>query len=120
MLELTFYGKQNNPEAMPVSQYCYERLAKLGFAEKVEYKELSLIIEGEEHIISAAELTKENREIFVGLVEFERQNELEKIFSQINEDPTIKEIRKEFSYIKELTMIYKNFKLDSNLYFSYE
>jgi len=120
MLELTFYDKQNNPETLPVSQYCYERLAKLGFAEKVKYKDLCLTIEGEEYIISAAELTKENRETFLVLIEFERQNELEKIFSHINENPTIKEIREKLSYIKELTILYKKFKLDNNLYFSYE
>lgn len=120
MLELTFFDDKNEPEVISVSEHCYERLAKIGFAKKVEYKEQILTIEEEEYSISAVKLTEENRKTLLILIECERQKELEKIFEHMGNNPTIKEMRESLSYIKELTMVYKNLKADSNLYFSYE
>lgn len=120
MLELTFYDSKNEPEVVSVSQSCYERLAKIGFSKEVEYKERTLIIEEEEYSVLAVELTKEHRKILLDLVEAERQKELEKVFDNMDDNPTIKDMREALSYIKELTIVYKNLKMDSNLYFSYE
>lgn len=119
MLELTFF-KKNEVETLPVSEHCYERLAKIGFSKKVKYKDNHFTIEEEEYSNLSVKLTKKNRKTLLELVECERQEELEKIFDCMNENPTIKEIREHFSYIKELTIVYKQLKLKSNLYFAYE
>lgn len=120
MLELTFFDGKNEPEVISVSENCYERLAKIGFAKKVDYKERTLTIEEEEYSISAVKLTETNRKVLLDLIECERQKELEKVFDHMDDNPTIKEMRETLFYIKELTMVYKYLKLDSNLYFSYE
>lgn len=120
MLELTFFDGENEPEIISVSQYCYERLAKIGFSKEVEYKERTLTIEDEEYSVYAVELTKEYRKILLDLVETERQKELEKVFDHMDDNPTIKDMREALFYIKELTIVYKHLKMDSNLYFSYE
>lgn len=120
MLELTFFNDKNEQKTIPVSQFCYERLAKIGFSKKVKYQDLSLIIEGEECDINVVALTVDNREILLSLIEYERQENLEMAFGALDKNPTIKEIRESFFYIKELTEVYKNLKIEENIYFSYE
>lgn len=120
MLELTFFDANNEPETIPISEFCYERLAEIGFSKKVEYQEVSLTIEDEKYDITATELTKGNRKILLNLIENERQEELQKLFISMDENPTIKEVRESFSYIKELTEVYRLLKLENNIYFSYE
>ena len=124
MLELTFYKKIHNKnyeaEIIEVSEKCYERLAKIGFAKKVEYKNVKLLIEDEDYEVNVTELNRENRSILIILIENERHKELQKSFSQIDDNPTIKEIREEFKYIKELTEIYEFLNLDVHQYFSYD
>ncbi|WP_421323434.1 hypothetical protein [Aeromonas sp. 604176] len=120
MLELTFFDSTNEPKIIRVSEHCYERLAKIGFSKKVAYENNDLTIEGEEYNVLSVELTEDNRKILLTLIEDERQEELEKIFFQIDDNPTIKEIRENLSYVKELTEIYKTLKAEDNIYFSYE
>jgi hypothetical protein len=123
MLELTFISTENTVNTVntiSVSEMCFERLAKIGFSRKVTYKQVNLTIEEEKHSVSATKLTKNNRSILLNLIECERQSELERLFEKMDEKPTIKEIRDNFSYIKELTELYRLVKLDSNIYFSYE
>ncbi|RGE39032.1 hypothetical protein DZC30_22430 [Comamonas testosteroni] len=120
MLELTFFDTTSTPKIISVSEHCYERLAEIGFSKKVDYKNNDLTIEGESYSINSVELTEENRKTLLALIEGERQEELEKIFRQIDENPTIKEIRENLFYVKELTEIYKALKAEGNIYFSYE
>jgi len=120
MLELTFFDVSNEPQVVSISERCYKRLAEIGFSKKVKYKEFPLIIEEEEYDITAVKLTEDNRNTLLNLIEVERQSELELLFNKMDEKPTIKEIRDSFMYIKELTVVYKHMKLDSNMYFSYE
>jgi len=124
MMELTFYQKLNKnnyePEIIKVSEICYERLAKIGFAKKVEYKENKLLIEDEKYEVNVAELNRENRNILIILVENERHRELKKSFSQMDNNPTIKDIREKCNYVKELTEIYDFLISDNYQYFSYD
>ena len=122
MLELTFYKKENNePEIIKVSEECYEKLAKIGFAKEVEYKKIELLIEDEKYKINVTSLNKnKNKKILLSLIEKERHKELKKTFKKIDNNPTIKEIREKCQYIKELTTIYETLSLDIYQYFSYE
>ena len=124
MLELTFYKKINNKnydaEIIEVSEKCYERLAEIGFAKKVEYKSIKLSIEDEKYDINATELNRTNRELLLTILESERHNQLKKSFKNIDNNPTIKELREEFQYIHELTKIYDFLELCIYQYFSYE
>ena len=120
MLELTFIDKDNTPQIITVSESCYEKLAQIGFSKKVEYKDVCLNIEGEDYNISAVQLNDDNRKKLLALTESERQKELEKLFKEMDENPTIKEIRENFVFIKELTEIYKFLKSNNISYFSYE
>lgn len=120
MLELTFFSADNEPNVIAVSEYCYKRLAEIGFSNQVEYKYYPLIVEDEKYEIFAVELIKDNRDILLNLIEVERQSKLELIFDKIDEKPTIKEFRAEFKYIKELTLVYSQINENANLYFSYD
>lgn len=120
MLELKFFSSDGAVNTVSVSEMCFERLAKIGFSREVTYKQVKLIIEEEKYSVYATKLTKKNRNILLCLLECERQSELEQLFEKIEENPTIKEIRDNFSYIKQLTQLYKLIKLDSNIYFSYD
>lgn len=120
MLELTFFDGENEPEVISVSQHCYKRLSEIGFAKNVEYKDITLTIEEEDYNICAVKLTKKNRKVLLDLIECERHKELEKVFDNMDDNPTIKEMRESMFYIKELTKVYKHLKVESNRYFSYE
>ncbi|EJI1281179.1 hypothetical protein ACT21L_004502 [Vibrio vulnificus] len=120
MMELTFIDKDNEPEIISVSEGCYERLANIGFDEKVKYENETFLIEGDEYSFLAAKLSDNNRKILLQLIELERHKELESLFSSIDSEPTIKEVRQSFSFIKELTLIYSNLQLENHIYFSYE
>ena len=124
MLELTFYRKidEKNYEAeiIEVSQKCYEILAKIGFSKKVEYKSLKLSIEGEKYDVNATELNKINRDILLIILEQERHSQFKESFRNIDNNPSIKEIREEFYYINELTKIYDFLNSCIYQYFSYE
>lgn len=121
MMEFTFYKrKDNEPEVIKVSEKCYERLANIGFAKKVEYENIKLIIDEEEYEISGTKLNHVNKHILLLLVEEERHKELRNEFSILGDSPTIKEVRESYNYIKELTNIYELIKSDIYQYFSYE
>lgn len=120
MLDFIYYTKQNETIAIPVSDNIYEKLAKIGLSKVVPYLECKLIIEDEVYEINAAELDEYNRTKFMGLIEKERQIELERLFKQLDDITTIKEVRENFAYIKILTEMYRLFKDENNAYFSYE
>ncbi|HBQ8755647.1 hypothetical protein ABLV54_19915 [Klebsiella sp. JB_Kp042] len=120
MMELTFYNKNKEPDVVSVSDDCYEKLARIGFSTKIEYHEEPFIIEGEEYTVLFSKLTSKNRKILLSLVESERQEELEKIFKNINDNPTIKEMRDSLLYVRELTEVYKLLKAENNMYFSFD
>lgn len=120
MLDLIYYTKKNQTSSISVSEEIYEKLAKAGLAKEVIYSEVKLIIEDDEYQINATELNFENRKKLINIIEKERQTELEKLFSTMDEKPTIKEIRENFQYVKTLTKMYSMFQADENLYFSYE
>lgn len=124
MLELTFYKKINKknyePEIVEVSEKCYEKLAKIGFSKKVEYENIKLLIEDEEYEVNVTKLNRYNRNILIILIENERHKEFKKAFKNIDNNPSIKEIREQFQYVNELTKIYDFLILDIYQYFSYE
>ncbi|WP_047795021.1 hypothetical protein [Exiguobacterium sp. JLM-2] len=120
MLDLNFYTIENETFQIEVSESIYENLAHAGLNAVVNYSEHNLIIEGENYKIYASKLNFENRLKLLLLVENERQNELEKIFKTLDEEPTLKEVREHFKYISTLTTLYSQFKNEKNAYFSYE
>lgn len=120
MLDFTYYTRQNQTITVKVSEVTYERLANTGLAKEVTYAEYKLVVEDEEYEINAAELNFDNRRKFLCLIETERQKELEKLFKDMDENPTIKEIRENFEYVKTLTEMYKLYKDEDNIFFSYE
>ena len=119
MMDLILYSENDN-EIISISDYCYEQLAKIGFSIKVKYKNVKLNIEDEEYEINATKLNKKNRKILLSLIEKERQIKLEDYFYKMDSSPTIKEMRENTEYIRELTEVYKLLALASNKYFSYE
>jgi hypothetical protein len=119
MLDITFFDNKNEQTTISVSDFCYERLAKIGLSSKVKYEDVSLTVEGEKHEVNATELTDKNRKSLLEMVEDERQEVLLSIFKQLDNSPTVKEIRESFSYIKELTFIYQQLKCSENIYLSY-
>lgn len=120
MLELIYYTRQNQTIIVTVSENTYERLAVAGLAKAVTYAEYKLMIEGEEYEVNAAELNFDSRQKFLLIIETERHKELEKLFKDMDVNPTIKEIRENFDYVKTLTEMYKLYKDEDNLFFSYE
>lgn len=120
MLDFIYYTRQNQIITVTVSEITYERLATAGLAQEVTYCERKLIIEDEEYEVNAAELNFDNRIKFLRIIETERQKELEKLFKSMDANPTIKEIREDFAYIKTLTEIYRLYKDEDNIFFSYE
>jgi hypothetical protein len=120
MLEFIYYTRQNQTINVKVSENTYERLAVVGLAKAVTYTEHKLMIEDEEYEVNAAELNYDSRTKFLLIIETERQKELEKLFANMDVNPTIKEVRENFDYVKTLTEMYKLFKNEDYLYFSYE
>lgn len=120
MLDLIYYTRQNQTIILNVSEKIYERLAIAGLAKEVNYTEVKIIIEDEEYGVNATELNFDNRIKLLLLIEKERQVELERLFKFMDNNPTIKEIRENFDYVKILTKMYNLFKDEGNLYFSYE
>ncbi|MGB4661109.1 MAG: hypothetical protein WBI07_18200 [Mobilitalea sp.] len=120
MLDLIYYTKQNQTIILKVSEKTYEKLAIAGLATEVDYSEIKIIIEDEEYEINATKLNFDNRTKLLRLIERERQAELEGLFRTMDKNPTIKEIRENFKYVKTLTEMYNLFKDEGNLYFSYE
>lgn len=120
MLEFIYYTRHNQTITVKVSENIYERLAVAGLAKEVTYAEYKLMIEDEEYEVNAAELNFDSRKKFLMIIESERQKELEKLFKTMDVNPTIKEIRENFDYTKTLTEMYKLFKNEDIIYFSYE
>lgn len=120
MLDLTFYDKKNQIVPINVPEDSYRKLAEAGLAKIVNYNEYKVIIEDDEYEINAAELNYDTRKKFLWLIDEERQRELDKLFKQMDSNPTIKEIRDNFRYIKILTEMYSLFKDENNMFFSYE
>lgn len=119
MMDLTFYKLDNTYYVQEVSDNCYGKLAILGFG-KYAYKTHKLLIESEEYEVDALYLTNEIRIELSKLIELERQIALENIFEKLDEKPSLKEIRDNFIYIKELTLLYKNINNKEYTMFSYD
>lgn len=120
MLDLIFYTRKNQTMSLKVSESTYENLAFAGLSTIVDYSQTLVIIEDEQYDLNVSKLNFDNRMKLLSLVEKERQVELEKIFKTLDDSPTIKEIREKFIYVKTLTELYKQFKNEENIYFSYE
>lgn len=120
MMNLTFYTNKNEINSIEVSEDCYKKLAEAGLENLADFNDIKIQIDGEEYEISATELIEESRKKFISFIEMERQKELEILFANMDDNPTIKEIRKEFSYVKYLTEIYRQFSCQDNIYFSYD
>lgn len=120
MMDLSFYNNKNDVDIIEISEEAYEKLAVEGLDKLVDFKNININVEGDEYEVNAAELTKENRQSILSFIETIRQKELVSLFKDMDNNPTIKEIRSEFSYIKYLTEIYSKFSCEDNIYFSYE
>lgn len=120
MLDVIYYTRENKSIDVKISDIIYEKLGTIGLDKIVDYLEYKVIVENDEYNINAVKLNYDNRLRLLSLLEKERQEELEKIFNSIDENPTIKEIREKFKYLKILTTLYKLFKDENNIYFSYE
>ena len=121
MLDLGFINEKNELITVEVSEDCYEKLSDLKIYEKVYYKNKDFEIEGEEsESYYVAELNDDNRTILLKLIEKERHRCLNKLFKQLDDNPTIKEIRKNTYFIKELTEIYECLNSKNNKFFSYD
>lgn len=121
MLDFIFYTNKNKPITFSVSEKIYERLANAGFDKVAPSSLMHLVIEDEEYDgIDVIELSKQTREKFKCFVEKERHMELKKIIKNLDENPTIKEFRECYSYVKSLTEIYELFDNENNKYFSFD
>jgi len=121
MLDFVFYTNKNESVTLSVSEKTYERLANAGFDKVVPSSPIHLVIEGEAYDgIDAVELSKQNRQKLKCFVEKERHMELKKIIENLDENPTIKEFRDCYSYVKSLTEIYDLFDNENNKYFSFD
>lgn len=120
MLDLIYYTRQNQTVNLKVTETAYERLATAGLAKVVVYSEVKITVEDEVYEVNATALNFDNRVKLLLLIENERQTELERVFQSLDKNPTIKEFRENFDYVKTLTELYKLFKDEANIYFSYE
>lgn len=121
MMTLTFYTKDDlDTIEIDVADETYRRLAEAGLEKVSDFTERKVIIEDEEYTINVAELTDAICEKFLKFLEEQRQNELEALFSIMDNSPIIKDIREKFYYVKDITNLYKEFVSHKNLYFSYE
>ena len=93
-------------------------MATAELAKVVVYSEVKIVIEDEEFEVNATELNFDNRVKLLLLIEAERHTEFKRIFNSLDKNPTIKEFRENFDYVKTLTELYKLFKDESNIYFS--
>lgn len=120
MMSLTFYTNKNKVNSIEISEEAYKKLAEAGLENLADFNQIKLRVDDEEYEINAAELIEENRKKFLSFIEGERHKELEYLFKKIDDNPTIKEIRNNFSYVKCLTEIYIQFSCKDNMYFSYD
>lgn len=119
MLDLTFYYKDHSVLTVEVSDLNYEKLYKAGLGKLIAPAKKELIIESEKYEIEVIDLLSDNRMKILGFIEKERQHELESIFTELDDNPTIKEIREKLSYVKLLTSFYSNITNTECEYFSY-
>lgn len=118
MLDFTFYTYDKNTSSYNISEQTYKYLANAGFDKITKVISVSLTIEDEIYEdIAVIKLNDENREKFKRFIENERHLELKKIFSEISETPTIKEIRSSFGYVKELTELFDLFNNENYEFF---
>jgi hypothetical protein len=91
-----------------VSEYIYKKLSEIGLG-RLPYENKELNIDEEQVKIKVVTLRSNNiRNILKLKIESIRQQELERAFESVDvENITIKEIREYFSYIEELTSMYK-------------
>lgn len=120
MMTLTFYTKQNGTNSIDIPDESYKRLAESGLDSVGEFKEINVIVEDEEYEINAIELIDENRKKLIEFIEKERHEELKKVFKEMENKPTLKEIRGNLEYIKYMTCIYEQLIYKDNIYFSYD
>lgn len=119
MLDLTFYHKDHSVITVEVSELNYEKLCKAGLGKLIAPAEKELIIEGEKYEIEVIDLSSDNRKKILDFIEKERQQELESVFTELDDNPTIKEIREKFGYVKLLTSFYSKITNKECEYFSY-
>lgn len=119
MLDVIFFTKNGQTANVSMDEEAYKQLAKAGLSKVVTYADYEVIVEGEEYEIYAAKLSFENRKRLVEMLETERQRELEELFKNMDDKPTIKEMRGSLSYVKVLTEMYQLFVDDENAFFSY-
>lgn len=99
------------------SEYIYKKLSEICLG-KLHYIDSELHIDEEQAQINVANLRINNiRSILKLKIENIRQEELEKAFEIVDsKNITIKEIRDHFTYVKELTSMYK-YLSDENIHY---
>jgi hypothetical protein len=116
MLDINFFTTENTMVCYELTEKAYERLAKSGFGKVTAFSVEELCVEGEEDKYEVAKLEIENRNIYIKFLEDERHLELKKLFGEMDNCPTIKEIRDNFNYVKLLTELIDLFRDERNIY----
>lgn len=118
MLDLTFIKKNGEIIILDISESTYENLIEL--SKILKYKNIKINIEEEKENILVSKLNFFSRRKVCKILEKKIHCELEKFLNNIDVDPTIKEIRNNINYLKELKKIQDLFKDNSYKFFSYE
>lgn len=120
MLSISFYTKSNSTISIRTSELCFEYLANLGFSKNIPYETKEFTIEDEKYELSVAELNLITRSELTKIVEKIRHRELICMLNNLDDTPTIKEIREQIDDIRSLTNIYQAITDENNIYVGFE
>lgn len=120
MMDLIFYSNNESYLVESVSDETYEKLAKAGLSKVVKYSNIALKIEDDEYDVTATCLDNNNRNILIQLVSELIFIELDAMCNNLDDNPTIKEIRESTLCMKDLNTLLKLLKSEEYIYFSFD
>lgn len=120
MLSISFYTKSNSTSSIRTSELCFESLANFGFSKNIPYETKEFIIEDEKYELLVGELNSITRSKLITIVEKIRHRELIRMLDNLDNTPTIKEIRSQIDDIRSLTKIYQAITDENNTYIGFE
>lgn len=103
MLDICFITDKNCIKKYNISESMYEKLAKCGFDKVGTFDLKKICVEEEEDELEICLLNAETRLKYKTMLEETRHKELKLLFYSMDDSPTIKEIRKNFEFVKVLT-----------------
>ncbi|TOL18133.1 hypothetical protein CGI04_13715 [Vibrio parahaemolyticus] len=119
MIELRFFNDKEEVISIAVKEQTYEYLANAGLAKIVNYKDKKLTVEGDVYDETVVELSKSNRKTLIAFIENERHIALSDFFRKFDDKVTVKELRDNLGYVRDLTGLYSQFIDETNMYFTY-